>query len=58
MRKWTPPNVTASEEWSVVHQIVVPKVHQSEILKLVHESSMGGLLGINKTYGKITKPFY
>ena len=23
LRKWRPPNVPASEEWSVVHQIVV-----------------------------------
>ena len=44
MRKWRPPNVPASEEWSVVHQIVVPKVYQSEILKLAHESPMGGHL--------------
>ena len=58
MRKWRPPNVPASEEWSVVHQIVVPKVYQSEILKLAHESSMGGHLGINKTYSKITKHLY
>ena len=50
MQKWRPPNVPASEEWSVVvHQIVVPKVYQSEILKLAHESSMGGHLSINKT---------
>ena len=58
MRKWRPPNVPASEEWSVVHQIVVPKVYQREILKLAHESPMGGHLGINKTYNKITKHFY
>ena len=58
MRKWRPPNVPASEAWSVVHQIVVPKVYQSEILKLAHESPMGGHLGINKTYSKITKHFY
>ena len=58
MRKWRPPNIPASEEWSVVHQIVVPKVYQREILKLAHESPMGGHLGINKTYNKITKHFY
>ena len=57
MQNWRPPNVPASEEWSVVYQNVVPKVHQSEILKLAHESSMGGHLGINKTYSKITKHF-
>ena len=38
MRKWRPPNIPASEEWSVVHQIVVPKVYQSEKVKLAHES--------------------
>ena len=38
IQKWRPPNVPASEKWSVVHQIVVPKVYQSEILKLAHES--------------------
>ena len=58
MRNWRPPNVPASEEWSVVHQVVVPKVYQSEIKKMAHESSMGGHLGINKTYSKITKHFY
>ena len=52
IRKWRPPNVPASEEWSVVHQIVVSKVYQSEILKLSHESSMGDHLGINKTCNK------
>ena len=52
--KWRPPNVPASEEWSVLHQIVVPKVYQSEILKLAQESSMGGHLGINKTYSNMS----
>ena len=36
----------------------MPKVYQSEILKLAHESPMSGHLGINKTYNKITKHFY
>ena len=38
--------------------VFVPKVYQNEILKLAHQSSMGGHLGINKTYSKITKHFY
>ena len=42
----------------MLHQIVVPKVYQCEILILAHDSSMGGHLGINKTYSKITKHFY
>ena len=57
MRKWRPPNIPASKEWSVVHQIVVPKVYQNDILKLAHESSMGGHFGINTTYSKISKHF-
>ena len=56
MQKWRPPNVPASEEWSVIHQIVVPKVYQNE--KLAHEFSVGGHLGVSKTYSKITKHFY
>ena len=58
MQKRRPPNVPASEGWSVIHQIVVLKIYQNEILKLTHESSMGSHLGINKTYSKITKHFY
>ena len=49
-----PTNIPASDEWSVTHQIVVPKVYQSEILKLANESSVGGHLSINKTNSKIT----
>ena len=58
MRKWSPPDVPLSAEWSVIHQIVVPKVYKRDILKLAHESPMGGHLGINKTNSKITKHFY
>ena len=49
MKKWRPPNVPSNEEWSVLKQIVVHKVYHGEILKLAHESPMGGHLGINKT---------
>ena len=58
MRKWRPPKVPSNEEWSVLEQIVVPKVYHGEILKLAHESPMGGHLGINKTLFKITRHFY
>ena len=52
-----PPSVPVSDKWSVIHQTVVPKVCQSEILKLSHESSMCGHLSINKIYSEITKHF-
>ena len=58
MRKWRSPTVPASEEWSVVYQIVVPKVYRKEVLRLAHEIPMGGHLGVRKTYDKITRHFY
>ena len=58
MRKWRPPSVPASEEWSIVYQIVVPKAYRSEVLKLAHEEPMGGHLGVNKTCYKIMRHFY
>ena len=36
----------------------MPKVYQTEILKLAHESLIGGHSGISKTYNKITKHFF
>ena len=37
MRKWRPPDVSAEDEWTVNHQIVVPRVFCPEILNLAHE---------------------
>ena len=31
MRKWRPPDVSADEEWTVNHQIVVPRAYRPEI---------------------------
>jgi len=58
MRKWRPPQVPASEEWSVITQIVVPRVYRGEILSLAHDLPAGGHLGINKTVTKVLKHFY
>ena len=58
MRKWHPPDVAAEDEWTVNHQIVVPRVYRPEILNLAHETPMSGHLGINKTYHKILNHFY
>ena len=49
MRKWRPPDAPASEEWQVVHQIVLPKCYWNKVMSLAHESPMAGHLGINKT---------
>ena len=58
MRKWRSPEVPADDEWTVNHQIVVPKIYRSEILSSAHETSMSGLLGVTKTYHKILNHFY
>ena len=58
MKKWRPPDVSAEDEWTVNHQIVVPRVYRPEILNLAHDTPMSGHLGINKTYHKILNHFY
>ena len=58
MRKWRPPDVSADDEWTVNHQIVVPRAYRSEILNLAHEIPMSGHLGVNKTYHKILNHFF
>ena len=58
MRKWRPSTAPANEEWQVVHQIVIPKLHRKEILHLAHASPTAGHMGINKTYQRILNHFY
>ena len=38
MRKWRPPNASASDESQVVHQVVVPKVYHREVISIAHDS--------------------
>jgi len=58
MRKWRPPDAPATEEWQVVHQIVLPKRCRKDIVSLAHESPMAGHLGVNKTYHKVLSHFF
>ena len=58
MRKWRPPDVSADDEWTVNHQIVVPRAYRPEILNLAHETPMSGHLSVNKTYHKILNHFF
>ena len=58
MRKRRPPDVSAEDEWTVNHQIMVPRVYRPEIWNLAHETPMSGHLGVNKTYHKILNHFY
>ena len=58
MRKWRPPDVAASDDWSVLHQIVVPTIYRREVMSLAHEHPMAGHLGVNKTYERINTHFW
>ena len=42
MRELRPPDVSADDEWTVNHQIVVPRAYRPEILNLAHETPMSG----------------
>ncbi len=58
MCKWRPQSLSKQDEWSNVFQIVVPQTFQKEILKLAHDCSMAGHLGVNKTHNRILQNFY
>ena len=40
MRKWRTPEIPADDEWAANHPIVVPKIYNSEILSLAHETPL------------------
>ena len=58
MRKWRPPTVPASHEWSVIYQIVVPQKYRSTVLSLAHDTPMAGHLGVSKTHRRVLNHFY
>ena len=41
-----------------VKQLLVPKTKREEVLRLAHESLLGGHLGIAKTREKVVRTFY
>ncbi len=47
-----------SEDWNVVHQIVVPLKFRLHILSLAHYHPWSGHLGVNKTYKWVLQPFF
>ena len=49
MRKWRPPSAPADQVWSVVLQVVVPKLYRTDILQIAHATPLSGHLGVNKT---------
>ena len=57
MRRYRPLNSPLSDDWSEIHQIVVPKEFRKDIISLAHDGTQGHL-GIHKTYHKILAHFY
>ena len=58
MRKWRPPDAPVDAEWTVKHQIVLPKPYRKEVLMMAHETPLAGHLGVSKTYNKILNHFF
>ena len=58
MRKWSPPGRPTDEDWTAVHQVVVPPSYRKEILRLAHDIPMAGHLGVRKTEARILAHFY
>ena len=53
MRKWRPPDASASDAWQVVHQIVLPHCCRHDVISVAHDLPPGGHLGVDKTHRKV-----
>lgn len=49
--------MSASEEWTTVHQVVIPTPYRHTVLDLAH-NHLGGHLGLKKTLCKVLQHFY
>ncbi len=49
---------SATDEWRVYRQIVVPTKYRSKILELAHSLPMSGHFGVNKTEDRLLQHFY
>ena len=54
-REFSSPN---EENGRVFKQLVLPKKLHPKVLKLAHDSTMAGHLGIKKTTGRVLSNFY
>ena len=58
MKRRCPLDVSAEDEWTVNHKIVVSRIYRTELLNLAHATPMPGHLGIHNAYHKIRNHFY
>ena len=57
MRSYHPPNLSNSDTWSTVNQIVLPSTVRKDVIGLAHDG-LAGHLGEKKTYKKILNDFF
>ena len=57
MRRYRPLDSPLNEDWSEVHQIVIPRDFRDYVISLAHDG-IHGHLGIHKIYHKILAHFY
>lgn len=57
-REWRPPDVSFDDDWTVKHQLVMPKAYRTEILHMAHEMLVAGHLDVKKAYHKILNHFF
>ena len=58
MRMSRRPTVPASQESSLIYQIVIPKKYRNTVLHLAHDTPMAGHLGVSKTCSQVRSQFY
>ena len=58
MRKWRPADVPADADWSVKHQIVLPKSFRTKVLSSALENHLSGHRSVTKTYNKLNHFFW
>ena len=59
MRKWHNPRGPASDDWLVVHQVVLRTLcFRPEVQRLAHEAPMAGQVGIRRTRFRIMAHFW
>lgn len=55
LRRWCP---LAGMDCDVVRQVVVPTKFRSQVLRLAHDHTLSGHLGIKKTYDRVLRYFF
>ena len=58
MRNWRSVDAPSTHHWMIKRQIVVPELYKRKVMKMAHEGSFSGHLGVRKTLKRIFCHFY